>query len=76
MSSKLETPTWRNTLNSELDTYNNMQDVAINAASVGYPYFTWLDGEVYRVVKEYSPKGYFTGVISESTGIKTSDLSM
>lgn len=74
MSNKIEKPSWKNTLNSDLSTYNNMPSVAIAASSVNYQYFTWIDGEVYEVVKEYSPKGFFIGVVSKSTGIKVSDL--
>lgn len=74
MSNKQEKPTWKNTLNYELKSYTNIKEVAITASSTGYLYFTWMDGDVYKVVKEYSPKGYFIGVVSEATGTSISDL--
>lgn len=70
----LETPTWKNTLNSNLNSYNNIKELTIAASSVGYPYFTWIDGDVYKVIKEYNPKGYLLGFKSESTGVTVESL--
>lgn len=74
MSLNNDKPTWKNTLNSELGLYNSISEVYLSASGTGYPFFTWIDGDVYRVVRDYSPKGYFTGIHFEATGVKISDL--
>lgn len=52
-------PTWKNTLNYEFGTYPAIIDILHAAAAVGYPFFTWHDGKVHAVSKEYSTKGVF-----------------
>ena len=63
----MERPTWKNTLNYNHGIYANLIDVLHAASSVGYPYFSWHDGRIHKVGKEYSSKGVFRNLYAEST---------
>lgn len=59
--------TWSNTLNHEHGMYSSIIDALTAASAVGYPFFTWHDGKVHQVSREFSHKGIFRNLYATPT---------